>query len=245
MSRQQKLLELMAVTFRTEQDFAAQMVALEGDNPSAPDDWSAKDNLAHVAHWQEHLADNLQAIRQGKLPQRVEQIHPANDTAYQAHRADTWEQVQEFLENSYQRLVQDTRGFSQAELDSCDFFPWHSNRPLWRTIAGYAILHPYSHLAGVAGKHDLAGSILESYQAIQADLLALDDDPAWQGLVYYDLACFCALAGEKPGALQALAAAFRLAPDLREWSQQDSDLDSLRADPTYQAMLSPTTPTSN
>ncbi len=237
MDRQQKLLACMAVTFYAEQDFAAQMVTLEGDRPSAPDDWSAKDNLAHIAHWQVHLVDNLQAIREGKPPRRIEQIHSANDAAYQAHRSDTWEQVLELLQDSYQRLLQHTRGFSQAELDSCQFFPWHPDRPLWRTIAGYAILHPYSHLAGVAGKHGLAGVILESYQAIQAQLLALQDDPAWQASVYYDLACFCALAGEKERALHALATAFDHSPDLREWSQQDSDLDSLRSDPAFQELL--------
>ena len=37
-----------------------------------------------------------------------------------------------------------------------------------------------------------------------------------------------------PGA--ELAEALRLNPDLIEWSKQDSDLDSIRDDPAYQAL---------
>lgn len=237
MDRKGKLLHLMQSTYKEELEFAARMREQQPEPPSAPDNWSGKDNLAHVAHWQAHLADNLQAIREGKPPVRVEQLHLANDSAYQAHRADTWEQVLEFLQKSYQRLVQDTQGFSQAELDSCEFFPWQTNRPLWRTIAGYAVLHPFSHLAGVSARFGLSERILANYQALLPELLGMDDDQAWQGSVYYDLACFCALAGAKENALQALATAFSLTPDLRQWSQQDSDLDSLRGEAGFQALL--------
>ena len=52
----------------------------------------------------------------------------------------------------------------------------------------------------------------------------------------YNLACCYALAGQAEKAMDALREALRLAPDLTEWSKQDTDLVSLRERPDYQSL---------
>lgn len=54
----------------------------------------------------------------------------------------------------------------------------------------------------------------------------------------YDLACVEALAGDREAALEHLGQAFE-SPRLREWAKQDTDLDSLRDDPRFTALVSP------
>jgi len=53
--------------------------------------------------------------------------------------------------------------------------------------------------------------------------------------VLYNLACFEALAGHTDDALEHLAVAVEADPRTREWAQNDSDFDSIRADPRFPA----------
>jgi tetratricopeptide repeat protein len=53
--------------------------------------------------------------------------------------------------------------------------------------------------------------------------------------VLYNLACFEALAGRTDDALEHLAEAVEADPRTREWAQNDSDFDALRADPRFPA----------
>jgi len=56
---------------------------------------------------------------------------------------------------------------------------------------------------------------------------------------YYNLACFRALAGDPTGALDALERAAEMdAESVRKWSENDSDLDSIRDDPRFAELLS-------
>jgi tetratricopeptide (TPR) repeat protein len=51
----------------------------------------------------------------------------------------------------------------------------------------------------------------------------------------YQLACYEALAGEADRALEHLRIAFGRDPRLREWAEEDSDLDAIRGRPDYPA----------
>jgi hypothetical protein len=51
--------------------------------------------------------------------------------------------------------------------------------------------------------------------------------------VLYNIACFEALAGHADDALEHLAEAVEADPRTREWAQNDSDFDSVRADPRF------------
>jgi tetratricopeptide (TPR) repeat protein len=53
----------------------------------------------------------------------------------------------------------------------------------------------------------------------------------------YNRACFAALCGETEEALRLLAIALEKRQTSREWARQDPDLESLRADPRFQALV--------
>lgn len=58
------------------------------------------------------------------------------------------------------------------------------------------------------------------------------------GAMYYNLACGRALAGDSAGALDALERSAELDPEVvRKWGPEDSDLDSIRDDPRFEALL--------
>jgi adenylate cyclase len=56
----------------------------------------------------------------------------------------------------------------------------------------------------------------------------------------YNAACFHALAGEPTRALDLLERAVETGLGFRDWIEHDSELDSLRDDPRFQALLART-----
>lgn len=55
--------------------------------------------------------------------------------------------------------------------------------------------------------------------------------------VSYNVACLLALEGERDQAIELLQRAFRVGFARRDWVEQDPDLESLRSDPRFQAMV--------
>jgi tetratricopeptide (TPR) repeat protein len=71
-----------------------------------------------------------------------------------------------------------------------------------------------------------AGDYTRAYE-IAAEGLAEHPE---NGPLHYNLACYAALAGDREAALRHLRTAFERDPRMREWAQDDSDLDSVRAE---------------
>jgi uncharacterized Ntn-hydrolase superfamily protein len=63
-----------------------------------------------------------------------------------------------------------------------------------------------------------------------------------QGDAYYDLACFYSVSARPDQALQNLEKAFLLNPSLKAYSLNDTDLEPLRGNPRYQAMVKDAAP---
>jgi len=61
-------------------------------------------------------------------------------------------------------------------------------------------------------------------------------DPEDAG-VSYNVACLLALEGERDRAIELLERAFRVGFARRDWIEHDPDLESLRDDPRFQAMV--------
>jgi len=53
--------------------------------------------------------------------------------------------------------------------------------------------------------------------------------------IHYQLACYYALGGDRERALEHLKVGVARNPKLKEWAAKDSDLDSIRDDPSYPA----------
>lgn len=231
-----RLIDLLSYTYAQEQDFAASLSADQRTTIGSPERWAAKDNLAHCAAWQKNLAENLAAATSGGPYQHFEEITRRNEQIFIEHQADAIEDILDNLKKAYEALTGQTRQLSEKKLASNEVLPWQRGRPLWRIIAGNGALHPLSHLATWYSMNGQGKKGLSLYEAAQPGLAELSSEPGWQGMLIYDLACFCALAGEKRRALEALKAALQLAPEFSEWSRQDSDLDSLREETEYKAL---------
>ena len=210
-----------------------ELEAMCSDAPADPSGrWLPKDHLVHMAWSREHEAKVIEAVRTGKeIPPDVEEGH--NDTVYAANRDRPLAEVLSDAHRSCDHLL--------AAVDACteeDLKRPHPYRPDRRLFEGTAGDHLGAHLMWC---HLDAGDEPAAEAAVRWawDLSSrISTNPRTNALGAYNVACFYARTGRAADALPLLEQGFRGAPDLKEWSLKDPDIDPIRNDPRVAELLS-------
>jgi hypothetical protein len=190
-------------------------------------DWDPKDVQAHLTAWKARQADRYAAVRQGlALPPPTQDVEEdAINAELRAARLDwSWPAIVDEADAVAERLIGEIHQAGPEMLRT-------SERLLGGTL-GNGILHALTHLhwlleAGVPLDRDRVAA----FAGTAHDLVthrALPDTARAIGA--YDLACFHALSGSPDQARDLLREAFTLDPEMIEFSQTDSDLESIRED---------------
>ena len=201
--------------------------------------WSAKDTLFHSMVWADFHLGRLHAFdRDGVWPEREDggDFDQSNREIFEAYQHKTWDEARAMIRDSYAQADAYLERASEDDLKVEIEFEGRS-WARWRVIAADHVMHPVMHLLDYLHRHDHDDVLMELFgESFSERLLAVSDDPGWRGPTLYNLACTYALSGFSQPAIEKLKEALRLAPDLVEWSKEDSDLDSLRDDPACQAL---------
>jgi hypothetical protein len=200
--------------------------------------WSLKDHIAHVTYWREVATRRLQSVvTGGEAPPPDDDFLQTNDLVFRRHRDDPWEKVLRWAYSTQEALIAAVESLDDEQLSDPGHYAWTDGRPLWQHIALGEGYHPYAHLCDLmvqSGEFNEA----ESLQVELCDALSkLDTAENWQGNQMYNLACFYALQSRPGRAVELLTQSFEHNPGLIDWSREDSDLDSLRDLPEFQALF--------
>ena len=237
MKRGSRLVELVERACQEEQALFAKLSEEERSIRGEPDRWSPKDAVAHIAAWKMRLAANLRAAACGEPLERYDDYEAVNARDFEENRDRPWSEILDWAAEACRRLIEQIEGRSEAELAGTETLPWQGERPLWRLIVGTGFMHSVMmHLNPVYLERedkDYATRLQEDMAELLGDL---DEGRDWQGLVSYNLACHYALVGEAETAIGKLREALELSPGIREWSQEDPDLTSIREEPGYLAL---------
>jgi hypothetical protein len=232
----EKLIELVRRTQQEQRTFADKLTDQERAQVGTPEQWSAKDVVAHIYSWVNSTMERHAIAMRGETPPDLPDDDQQNAIFFEAHRHKSWEELQREIDEICDREIAWIQAMRDNDLTDPNQTTWHGGRPMWNRIASNNGTHALIHLAEWHTKHGRQSYALQMHENFAPLLLSLDDSPDWRGVTIYNLACYHALAGDKEQALSKLAESLRLRPDLTDWSKQDPDLASLRDDPAYAAL---------
>lgn len=232
MSRQSILLDVIQRVHDAELAFTATLRPAERAVYGTLEHPAPKDLLAHNTAWKERLALRIM----GKSSEIVTDDDVENAAIFAAHQDESLDAILAYARRVHVQLLDAMQTLSEQDLNDPDLFAWTEGRPLWREIASTACNHPITHLRDYYIGRGEGERAIGMFEMAAERLVSLDEDPAWRGVLVYNLACLYALNGNKEPALAGLREALRLNPGLTLWSQQDPDFISLRDESSYQAL---------
>ena len=230
-----RLIQLLDVSRSFQQQMMTDLDPGERNANSAWENWSTKDELAHVIAWQLNSLARIAALRHGEPVPDFSNFHTINRAIFETNRDRSLAEIVAEGDRAHADLVSLIQSSSEEDLTQPERFPGQEARSLAAEIMNNGFQHPVVHYAD---HYQRRGDLAKATQLAEASVAAVADWPEWYGTARYNLACFYALSGQNDQAIYELRAALQLRPDLLEWSRQDTDLASLRDAAAYQALYS-------
>ena len=230
---------LHAILTRATADREALVAGLSAAERAATgtaDGWTAKDHLVHITAWRHQAALRLQAAAAGTPPPTEDAIEIFNAARFAEGRLRSWTDVLAAAAAGDVELHTAVDALPEVALADPRGVAWRPDRPLWTLISGNGYEHAVEHYTQFyLERGDLAQATAGQQRLVQT-IESLFGRGESLGNVIYNLGCFYARTGQPAPAIAAVREALTLNPGLTEWSRQDADLDSLRADPAFQAL---------
>lgn len=228
-----RLIQLFELSRSFQQQLIADLDPAERTAPGTWENWSIKDELAHVVAWQLNSLARLAALVHAETIPDFSETEKINRSIYNTNHDRTLAEIVAEADRAYADFVALIQSLSEEDLAQPARFSDQEPRSLAAQIMGNGYEHPIFHYAE---RYRRRGDLAKALQLHEESVAAVADWPEWYGTARYNLACFYALNGQKEKALHELREALQLRPDLSEWSKQDTDLASLHDDPAFSAL---------
>ncbi|HEY4388764.1 MAG TPA: DinB family protein [Ktedonobacteraceae bacterium] len=209
--------------------FFQQLPPAELEIVGTPEMWSAKDHVAHMTFWRQHLVSRLQAIIREEAQPEKENFEELNPLIFEEHRYRPWSILLSESDQVYAELIELASQLTENDLTDSHRFDWiNDGMPLYTTFMGNCYEHTQVHLAQYLLDHRDLKHALEIYEGWVNRVIELDVPETLKGYILYNLACFYATHSQLEQARTTLQQAFALYPATREFALTDPDLVALR-----------------
>jgi len=233
--------KLIAVIERGEADQAA-LVALLSDSEKAaigePDHWAVKDQIAHLNFWRDRTLRRLIAVRDGAEPPGPSpDFQPENERNFAAQQYRPWNEIIAESDRLFRETKQVIPQLTDAQLTEPVKIGTDNEIRLSERVVSDFMEHPAEHLTQLYRERgETARAEAQEGATVEVISELFGKNNSMYGYAIYNLGCFYARNGEADRAIAAVGEALPLIPSLVEWSKQDTDLDSLRDLPAFQAL---------
>lgn len=204
------------------------LAACDDAPPSEPGRWTARDHLAHIAHYRDYAVQILDAVRTGRTPpsNAEDDLEERNAAIHAEHHERPAAEILAWARASHDGLVAAVERCSEEDL----LLPRGAGTDyeLWRAVPGNAWNHVGQHVTQWHREHGDPGAAERAALRMRDLDLAHLDEPRHRAQATYNLGCFYALAGRHDEALALVEEALGLDPSLGDWSREDPDLVEIR-----------------
>jgi hypothetical protein len=194
--------------------------------------WEPRDDVIHCAFYVQQFADRLKWPRDHAKADGDDYLK-VNDEVWEKHQKESWEEALGLLETACQAVVTGSKPLSEAELNSNRTFTWLGEQSPAQYIIGLIYVHGMMHIQYALMREGLIDAVIESADKVYRMSEKMDSSEVGRGRNLYNKACSYALAGRGGEAISMVKESVKLAPNLLEWSKQDTDLDGLRDNPEF------------
>ena len=215
----------------------SELADLVVDAPANPDrTWNAKDHLAHLSWWRRRSAQTLDAVRTGgELPPPLpDDDDVQNAIIYAEVRDRPADEVKADATESWTALRKAVEEASEDDLATQH--PRESQSQVWEVVPsaiGHSGTHVWSWYLDI-GEEARAMAAARRTAEMEASFFT---KPEQLAVSRYNLACVYGRLGRAQEALPLLRESFAARPDLIALARKDTDLDRIRDEPEFKAML--------
>lgn len=208
---------------------------VDASPPPQPGQWTAKDQLAHLAACRLVAAAELDAARTGGDAPDTAEDDVENAKVYAETHHLPAALILERGRNSWNKLV--------AALDECtdeDLAKPRRRAPqqaAWQLIAETAYIHLADHLGYWADDHGDEAAAEDAAKWAHQLVFATFTEDQRRGAADYNLGRYYAMRERADEAMPYLRSGLKLRPDLLEWAKQDPDLNLIRSNVELASML--------
>ena len=109
-------------------------------------EWSVKDLLGHLGFWENRIAELLEALKAGNLPEPALDLDRINAKSILEMRGKSLVEVEGFEKGAFQKVLEIVRKASDDELFDPGFFTWTNGTSFQELISDNTWGHYVEHL---------------------------------------------------------------------------------------------------
>jgi hypothetical protein len=203
-----------------------------GDRPEVKG-WTVATTMFHLVKWRERLITSLEDLRDGRPPvpppENVDELNDSELTgAAGVPLAESARRADELLASLL--AVYESVGERP--------FHWYRRRTTAEAVLGNSYTHPRFHITAYLRENGDMENALQLCEATVSELRRAEAAAPILGNEQYNLACALVGLGRRDEALAQLAEGVSLLPRLKEFATTDPDLEPLKGDPRFEALIS-------
>lgn len=232
------LIALLDHSQTREEAFRAEFSEAERRQVGTADDWAPKEVIAHLAYWKNRQSARVEAMAHGEEAPIQDDWGMVNTETWPEHAQLSWEESAQRSDDATRRLIAAVKALPESALTNPDDQESEANL-LFATTMGNSIGHVAEHMANHYRSLGQTDRAMQVQQEVVQEIVDAHLGTSAEGSARYNLACYYALHGQPGDAISELSDALAKRPDLVGWARQDHDLDSLREDAAFQALVPP------
>lgn len=224
------MLRALEAERKAEQDFVDRARAEE----SAPKGWPAALLMFHLGMWRERMRDSLQELADGHPPSPpppIEQQDELNDSEL-AHGIGT--PLSDAAARSDHLLGEIIELYRKVGDRPFQWYRWGTTTD---AVLGNSYTHPRIHMFEYLRENGLRERANHLFEDAASEMKDASTNPVVHGTAAYNLACARADQGRTAEAIDLLAYALELRPDLKGPAAKDADLQALWEEPRFQELV--------